>query len=112
MRVRVDSLDDFLDNLRESRVVQGVVWVSRTENPLDGENRREAVRFRVDLQASAVCEFGEGEYLLEYGEYCGIDYRDASQEMEGTDRAAMLRVRLVEHCREHGLALRPGVIDM
>jgi len=111
MRVLTNSLQDFIANLEQSEVVEKTVWITRTENPEDGD-RRGAVKWRIDFQASAVCLFGEGEFLLELGVACGLDYRDSSNEHIGSEEAKRLRGELESFCRDRGLTLRPGTIDM
>lgn len=111
MRVQTHTIEDFQSNLEQSEVVGGTVWVDRTENPV-GENRREAVKFSVAFQATAVCQFAQGEFLLDLGVDCGFDYRDRSQQCEASDEAARLRAELTEFCEKNGLTVRPGIIDM
>ena len=112
MKVTTNRIDDFLANLKKDKAVGGVVWYDRTENPLGADSRRDAVVVKIDLVASAVCEFAGGEYLLQYGEECGKDYKDASQEFEGSARAELLLGKLLAFCKENGLDARPGVIHM
>ncbi len=111
MRIQTYSLNDFLANLEQSGVVGKTVWVDRTENPVDGD-RRTAVKFSVVFQATAVCQFAEGEFLLDLGVDCGFDYRDSSQDDSASQEAGRLRTELVEFCEERGLTVRPGIADM
>jgi len=114
MRVNFNSVDDFiLDLSREDRerVYQQAVRVQVSKNPIDG-NKRDAVKFQVVFQASAVVATADGgEYIMEVGEDCGIDYRDASNELIGSERADDLRRMVSEFCDHHGLTLRPGMIE-
>jgi len=115
MRVACHTIDDFLANLKEEppeRVLGGVVYLSTTKNPIDGD-RQKAVKWRVDFQASAVLSLKDGgEYLLEAGEHCGTDYKDVSQEYIGSERADELRRDVVRVCGERGLTVRPGVVGV
>lgn len=115
MRVKCNTVDEFLENLsaeETDRVVQRVVRVGVTSNPVDGD-QRDAVKFRVNVQASAVVDLpdDEGQYLLEVGEHCGFDYNDASQDRAGSERAAELKGRIGRVCRALRLEVRPGIID-
>lgn len=114
MRVVCSELDEFVTNLRlepASCVLQQSVRISVTTQPIDG-SKHDASRFRVTFHASAVVELeGGGQYLLDCGVDCGVDYRDASQEMLGTAQAEALRAKLVEFCDDYGLKVRPGIIE-
>jgi len=115
MRVVCHTIDDFLENLQQesSRIYQRVVWVSRTVNPADDKTKRDAVIFDVTLHASAVVDVDdESQFLLDYGEDCGRDYHDATQDMAGSEVADELKARIRKVCDEYGLTIRPGVIDM
>jgi hypothetical protein len=112
MRVTCNTLDEFVENLEKegpARIFQRVIRVSVTRRPLD----EDGVKFRVNFQASAVIDLGDGEgqYLLEVGQDCGTDFEDASQETEGSERAEALKQRLKLCCRE-GIELRPGVVSL
>jgi hypothetical protein len=111
MRVQTYNLVDFLDNLKQSDVVGKTVWVNRTENPVNGD-RRTAAKFSVVFQATAVCQFEQGELLLDLGVDCGFDYRDCSQDDSASKEAARLRAELIAFCEERGLIVRPGIVDM
>lgn len=114
MRVTCEDLDSFLENLRlepPSHVLQQAVRVSISHRPLDSSDKHKAVKFDVVIQASAVVSLENGgEYLLDYGENCGIDYRDVSNELTGSLRANALRGKLVECCDDLGLRVRPGIV--
>jgi len=113
MRVECYCLDDFLEHLRVkgSLVYGNVVYVNVNTNPLD-DNRRNAVRFMVVFQASAVIDLQEGsQYLLQTGEDCGVDVRDAIPSYEGTEMAKRLRHSLESFCAERGLSLLPGIVS-
>ena len=115
MQVLCNSLDDFIANLKlepASAVLQGAVRVSVTEQPVDG-NKYDAAKFDVTIHASAVISLADGgQYLLDYGEACGTDYRDTSQEFVGTKRAKAIRGKLEEFCDDYGLRVRPGIIQV
>ena len=117
MKVTAQTVDEFLRCLAaepEDAVLQKAVRVSVVQRPLDGNDK---VRWMITLQASAVVgiiEEGEegGQYLLQVGEECGVDYRDASQETPGTERAYELKGMIEDYCRGHALRVLPGTIDV
>jgi len=112
MRVKTQTLHDFLENISSSSgVVDDIVWMDAIENPLDGD-RRNAVKWLVEFHAYAVCQLGDGEFLLEMNIHCGIDYHDSSNEREGKRSLERLRDALIEQCNERGLTVRPGAVDM
>ena len=115
MRIVCNTIDELLTNLMiepPTSVLQSTVHASTSERPIDSSSKYDAVKFGITFQVSAVvCLADGGQYILDYGEDCGIDYRDASQEMIGTARANALRKRLVEFCDDFGLRVRPGIIE-
>jgi len=112
MRVKTQTLKDFLENISTaSGVVDSTVWVDTIKNPLDG-NRKEAAKWVVEFNAYAVCQIGDGEFLLEMNASCGMDYHDASQDYEGSEKADELKSGLIGRCDEWGLVVRPGTVDM
>lgn len=121
MKITAQTVDEFLRCLKaepSGAVLQNVVRVSVAKRPMDGNSKRDAVKWQVTLQASAVVgiiEDGEeqgGQYLLQVGEECGVDYRDASQETPGTERADELRRMIQDYCDGHSLRVLPGTIDV
>jgi len=111
VRIQTHSLADFFANIEAHPVVGGKVWVSMTENPVDGD-RRKAAKFRVAFQVTAVCEFDDGQFLLDLGIDCGLDYRDCSKDNSASEEAARLRRELVAGCGVRDITVMPGMIDM
>ena len=115
MRVTTTNVDDFLENLRSEpngSVLQNIVYVSISRNPIDGD-KRTAARFAVTVQASAVVNLpgDEGQYILEYGETVGVDYEDSTKRHTGSDAAAEIKRKIIEHCDDVGLRVRPGIVE-
>jgi hypothetical protein len=119
MIVTCVNMQEFLTDLeyqiRDSGtdcIVQKCVRVSVGSRPA-GEDDTNPVRFVVGLQASAVVSMKEGgEYLLQMGVECGMDYRDASNELDGTKEATKQRKLLEDFCKSKGLMVRPGVVQV
>ena len=108
MRVVVQSVEDFLKNLDgvpPPMIVEKTIWVDRTRQ------RISETRYSVNLQASCVVDIKDGQFLLQYGEDCGIDYEDTEPETKGTESAGEKRKRLEEWCKLRGLVVRPGAVD-
>ena len=113
MRVVCQSVEEFVADLSAAGdLFQNVVRFSVLRHPVGG-NRREAVRFDVVVQASAVVNVNaEEQYLLEVGEDCGTDYLDSSQELKGSERAEVLRREITAFCGLHGWTVRSGMIEL
>ena len=113
MRVVCSSLNDFINNLPDSResVWRGTVHVDVTRQPLDGENRHNAVKFAVIFHASAIVDDEQdGQYFLDLGLNCGVDLECSDPRTDASDLAESLRRKLVEHCDDRGLTVKPGVL--
>jgi hypothetical protein len=112
MRVTCETLDDFIEDLRNqgsSSVHQNMVRVSTSRRDMDDYG----ARFMVTFQASAVvCPSEGGDYLLQVGIDCGVDYEDATREKNGTEGLVKLKERLKSFCGESGLKVGPGVIEI
>ncbi len=107
MRITCTSLDDFIVNLSDTSVAWNAVYFDRTTAESGADYRR-----NVAYQASAVLQMpGGGEALLQCGEACGHDLLTADGHQDGTDRQARLHEGLKAYCEEHGLRLKPGIID-
>lgn len=113
MRIVCNTVEELLEDLEKSDctlLFQKSIRFSTTYRAMG--NEVEPVRFQVGVQVSAILETDQGgEYIIEAGEHCGIDYRDASREYKGTERAQSIRKRVEDFCRARGLVVRPGVIQ-
>lgn len=107
MRVTCSSVPDFLVNLEDGlRVLKKTIWLNRERKEI-GE-----CKFLVSLQASAVVGLESGgEFLLQYGEECGLDFTDGDGQTDGSNIAGIRTKRVHEFCGEHGLKVKPGVVD-
>ncbi len=107
MLVTCTTVEGFLKNLATADagdILSKAVWVEISYREID------EVRSMANFQASAVVAIGDGEYLLQVGVDCGVDYNDASQELKGTAEAGQLMRMIDEFCTLKGLEIRPGVI--
>lgn len=114
MRIVCPTIAEFLDNLRAAKALyEDTVWCSTVRGPVDNEDRHNAAVFQVVFQASAVVVVSEGasDYLVDFGEKCGNDYEDATQERPGSERAAELRRLITEYVGSRGWRVLPGIID-
>lgn len=119
MRVVCSSVSDFMKDLETQVgasgpdcVVQKTVRINIDKSSLEGKPIRDSVKIGVILQASAVIILSnDGEYLLQLGFDCGVDYLDASKELRGTKVAEALSVEIENFCRTLGLVTGPGMIE-
>lgn len=124
MRVTCETVDEFIECLRaecqaHSTIFQDTIRVSICRRPID-KSAREALKFEVVLQASAVVVVDqESQYLLEVGEYCGKDYADDPPNDEGTQKAKALKEKIEDFAKgwwrqefDSGASLKilPGMI--
>lgn len=107
MRISCFTVDDFILNLKSASVRNGVVYVNRIAEPLNG-SKKDATSFDVVFQASAVIN---EEDIIDCGEYCGVDRYAADGDAEGTSRLELLYDLLCQFCQDNGLTVRPGVIS-
>lgn len=111
MRVSVGSIAEFIICLESEKTLFGntIRW-SKFENPVSG-TKLTAVKFEVSVHASAVVVQSDGsEYILEADEYCGIDYRDSSNERGGTGVADQYYAQLNGYAKSREWRILPGVI--
>ena len=116
MRIVCPVIEDFLDTLETEENGTGSIYrkhvhLSRFRQPVDG-NSRDAVKFLINMQLSAIIETEDGgQYLLQFGEDCGMDYKDSGGAYEGTKVYEKRKKQVVKCCERLGLVLRPGVVD-
>jgi hypothetical protein len=80
--------------------------------PVD-ERDANPVKFVVGVQTSAIVSMKEGgEYLLQMGVECGIDYKDSTNELTGTEEATRQKKLIEGFCKQKGLMVRPGVVQV
>jgi hypothetical protein len=106
MLVTCKSVDDFLANLEQAdNLFEDAVRIDVTRRQLD------EVRYAVVFQASCVVQTDDGgEYILQVGEECGVDYEDTTQDFGGTDSAADVRHRVTDFCKSRQFKVLPGTI--
>ena len=115
MRVTCNTIEEFLINLQSAEGIhRNTVHVSRTINPYNTtEPLPSAVVIEITFQVSAIVLVSPDEqYLLESGESCGLDHRDADPDTEGSDRSAKLYQSLEDVCEDKGYKIMPGVIHV
>ena len=112
MRVVCASVEEFLKCLEsEKTLLQDAVRISIFRNPMDGKNQRDATKFKIILQASAVVNIDEeSQYLLEVGKDCGRDIEDAEPTKEGTELATALKDQIEAFVVKRGWRVLPGTI--
>lgn len=117
MRVVCDTMDGFIANLahqmddEDQSVVRSAVYLSVTRRGLDDQDLRKAAKIVIGIHASAVINIIDGQFLLDYGEDCGVDYHDGTGESGGSARVNQLREQLNLFCKQAKLYLLPGIVD-
>lgn len=113
MRVTCGTVQEWLENLEHygrGAVFGHCVWVDVSRRGIDTSDLRHCVKMAVAVQATAVVELGgEGQMLLMVGEDCGMDYRDVSQELEGSLRAESLVQQIRKWCGSD-IKVLPGTV--
>lgn len=121
MIVRCSSLDEFLAELdrvrgRGNEVYEDTVRIGISDQPLTdrpSQTKRDSVKHEIVLYAGMVVRPKDGsEYLVQCAEFCGLDYHDASQELVASERAVMMKNRVIESCKTWGLTVGPGVFEL
>lgn len=114
MRVECHTMEEFLEDLSmriESSgpecVYQRMVRATVAER-LSPDGGRKFIAF----QASAVVGADGGEYLLQVGIDCGVDYTDSTAESPGSESASRLKGLLKDFCTRKGLVVGPGLISI
>lgn len=112
MRVVTQNTEEFLESLEDVKsVFDGIIRVSISKRPTTG-NPKTAVVFEVVLQASTMAQSDTGDYyLLEFGEICGSDRNDVSQDKSGTQRAERLKEQIKEFSAKKGWRILPGILS-
>ncbi len=110
MRVVCNDVSEFLSELETHTATGGEVYQECIRMSVL-KNKSSEVVDDVVLQLSAVLIYQKGgEYILEAGVFCGKDYKDASQDLEGTRTAESFKECLADSCAGMSLKIRPGQI--
>lgn len=116
MREFIEEIDTQIKKHGTDCVYQKTIRLSVEEQPLqDNEKqpRNSVVRWEVALKVSAVMDLGDGgQYLLQAREICGIDYRDASNELNGSEELEKRKMMIKSFCNHHSIRIGPGVIQV
>jgi len=117
MRVSCLTVGDFIENLtqvKDDDVHLKRVWINTTYQTMDGAKRvQDSVKVNVNFQASTVITTGDGDYILELGIECGVDYKDGPKpELHGTEEKERVRAEIVDYCERRGWFVLPGILDM
>jgi len=120
MRITCTSIDGFIQNLKSAKVVfRNTIHYEITKRSRTKESIRSSPTVEVFFHVGCIIDVPPdenspegGQYLLESGEPCGIDYQDSSQEFGGTERANELKDLIAEVCTERNLYLLPGTVSV
>lgn len=119
MRVVCSTIEETIERLKADgpgNTYNRELNVSKTREPIEGDRRgsNKAVRFRVTLHMSAVVNRDEqgGQFLVECGEDCGVDYEDSVPETQGSQRAFELETKIRQFAADCGLKVKPGILRL
>jgi hypothetical protein len=110
-------MDGFITNLNNQiedgglSLVRNAVHFSLTRRGLDTQDLHRAIKIQIVVHASAIINIDDGQFLLDYGEDCGIDYCDGTNEKSGSSKAQELRSQLETFCIQSNIRMLPGVVD-
>lgn len=109
MRVTCNTVEEFIECLRnEKSLFQNTVRVNLSERALDTDG----IKYEITIQASAVVIVDEtSQYLLEYGEDCGKNYKNGEGE-EGTQNALKKKESIESYAKDREWKVLPGVIQI
>ena len=108
MRVEVNSIDDFIEELKDERkhICNEVVRVRIDRNALNDH----ATAHSVIVWATALVQHDKGDWILEYGECVGEDTR--SEPTGGTSIATGIIKKVKTFADEAGLKVRRGKLEI
>ena len=111
MRIICNTVQDFFDNIEGCELFDSTCWINKTSNPMD-DNSRDAVKFMILLQAHAIKLFPTGaECLVELGIDCGYDYRDAGNDLTGSETADAYEEEILVFCKDRAFQVLPGILS-
>jgi len=109
MKIVCQTVQEFIDNVRNNEIFEATVWASISSNFMDKDDVKALVYF----QASAIIVYPEaGQALVELGVECGTDYNDVTNDHGGTKKAETLRQELKDYCDSNGLTMKPGTLNL
>ncbi|MDQ6959973.1 MAG: hypothetical protein Q9M27_03000 [Mariprofundaceae bacterium] len=113
MRIKCQSVDDFIRNLKGATVYLDTVHVNRISRSIGETFNGEVHIYEISYQASAIIQLdAEAQALLECGEACGQDVRTSDGYALGSEKQAALHAKLECFCAENNLTIKPGLIDI
>lgn len=112
MRIATQSVDEFLESLQDvTDIFDNTIRVSVNRRSNSEHNLREAPKVDILIQVACVVQIDGGEYLLETGEFCGVDYNDATQDFQGTKKADQLKSKIQILATAKKWRILPGMIS-
>lgn len=123
MIITCNSIREFIEEIDAQIKEHGILCVyqktirlSVDEVPLrdsESQSSRDVVRWKIVLQATTVLDLRDsGQYLLQAVEVCGIDYRDASNELGGTEELNKKKEMVKSFADHFSFRVGPGVIQV
>ena len=92
------------------RLFQDTIRLSIIPRP-KGNNPRGSMSDEIILQASTIVLVDDNQsYLLEVGQFCGIDHKDGKGDYSGSKMAEELKNKIKEFADSLELKVLPGII--
>lgn len=113
MRVVFGTFDDFCQEVRKcaGTIRGGIVRVLTTREP----EQSECLTFSCGIIATAVDDSSAEPTLLEVAVHTGKDEAETKRTKavsSGSENSDLLKSNLASHCKEAGLEIRPGKIEL
>ena len=111
MRIKCSTVRSFLDNLKEQKTYNNTIFVDKYWEPING-TRRDATVFDIVMHLTCVVVYQDGgEALLDCAVDCGRD-REEDPVLEASVKYDEFFATISAYCDEHGLVVKPGIVDM
>jgi len=116
MRLVCGSVEDFLFNVLKDgaqNVDRRVIYVDYQKTPFGESKSHDCVKWQILLQSFAIVNAEDGgQFLLQTSVDCGVDYTDASNELNGSKKALDLKKQIEYFCEKNDLTIRPGIVNL
>lgn len=107
MKITFANVEDFCAELWHAPI-----WSKQVRFRIDAEpEQAEQISFKIALWLTAVAQTPDGEYLMEYADFCGSDDPDSDPKDAGTQEAKRRIEQVASVAKDCGLTMLPGKIE-
>ncbi len=117
MKIAFGTVEDFCAELhRLAHTSPNRLWQNQVRFRIDTEpEQKEAISFKIALWLTALAQTDEGEYVLEYADFCGSDDQDEKHFDRPVDAGTKEAMRRIEQvavvAKDCNLVMLPGKIE-